>query len=274
MNTISNQFGDQIHPFVGRTSVRHSESPVCDEVSTESCITSGSIGGAARATSAAAYAHSDSYRSRFHNWQNRAGVRVKACREIGADGTHGFYVPELVPMLDHLLVAEQGPRRRCRLLVHSLFSYLHSTIELEHRLSIAYLRPAAPQQNSPLALALCFSQQCSPAHGERPRHANRLRGQFPQAPIRSPADMRACRGRSFWLCHLCRPARRARGGRPTATGLHAGGIHVRSATLLSQRGRGTRRGGCPIQASDNGRARKAAYRSEHLSARPRMTLTS
>jgi hypothetical protein len=74
----------------------------------------------------------DGYQSRFGNWENRASVRVKPRRELGANGDHEVYFPpELVPVLDHPLVIERGPGQRRRLLVHSLFCYLHFTVELE-----------------------------------------------------------------------------------------------------------------------------------------------
>lgn len=72
------------------------------------------------------------YRSSFGNWEKRASVRVKPRRLLETGGDHAvFFPPELVPVLSHPLVAERGPGQRHRLLVHSLFGYLHFTTELE-----------------------------------------------------------------------------------------------------------------------------------------------
>ena len=50
------------------------------------------------------------YRTKFRLWESRASVR-NAPRRVLAEDAHGgklFFPPELVPMVEHPLVAERG----------------------------------------------------------------------------------------------------------------------------------------------------------------------
>lgn len=72
------------------------------------------------------------YRSSFGNWDQRASVRVKPRRDLDSCPSGQIYFPpELVPAVDHPLVAALGPDVRHRLLVQRLYDYLHFTSELE-----------------------------------------------------------------------------------------------------------------------------------------------
>jgi P-aminobenzoate N-oxygenase AurF len=72
------------------------------------------------------------YVSKFGNWENRASVRNKPPRILTeASPTTVFFPPEAVPAVSDPLVAERGPAVAHRLLVHSLYQYLHFTTVLE-----------------------------------------------------------------------------------------------------------------------------------------------
>ncbi len=72
------------------------------------------------------------YRSSFHNWDERASVRRKPTRRLEVShGTELFFPPEYAPWVDHQLVAEREPQARFELLVHALHQYLHFTTVLE-----------------------------------------------------------------------------------------------------------------------------------------------
>ncbi|MBV1849550.1 diiron oxygenase [Catellatospora tritici] len=73
------------------------------------------------------------YRSRFTNWDTSASVRSRP-RRVVADGAADdqlYFPPELVPCFDHPLVRAAGTDARRRLLIRSLYNYLHFTAELE-----------------------------------------------------------------------------------------------------------------------------------------------
>ncbi|WP_327035180.1 diiron oxygenase [Micromonospora ureilytica] len=72
------------------------------------------------------------YRSTFDNWNERASVRTKPRRSL--DDPHDvklFFPPEFVPAVSHPLVAARGPEAARRILLHSLYQYLHFTTVLE-----------------------------------------------------------------------------------------------------------------------------------------------
>jgi hypothetical protein len=73
------------------------------------------------------------YDSRFDNWDTRASVRNKPRRLLDADeaAARVFFPPELVPAIDHPLVAERGAAATSRVLVQSLYQYLNFTVVLE-----------------------------------------------------------------------------------------------------------------------------------------------
>lgn len=72
------------------------------------------------------------YRSSFTNWDRRASVRVKPRRTLDHVQTGWLYFPpELVPIVNHPLVAERGAEAVSRLLVSRLFQYLNFTTVLE-----------------------------------------------------------------------------------------------------------------------------------------------
>jgi hypothetical protein len=72
------------------------------------------------------------YHSRFDNWDDRASVRTKPRRTMAAGNPDlPFFPPESVPALAHPLVIAHGPDTARRILVHSLYQYLHFTTVLE-----------------------------------------------------------------------------------------------------------------------------------------------
>jgi hypothetical protein len=72
------------------------------------------------------------YRSSFRNWDDRASVRVKPRRTLeSAQPGQVYFPPELVPMVNHPVVAGRGPEAVDRLLVSRLFQYLSFTTVLE-----------------------------------------------------------------------------------------------------------------------------------------------
>ena len=72
------------------------------------------------------------YESRFGNWDLRSSVRTKPRRLLdAAENTVLFFPPELVPAVGHVLVAEREPEFAQRVLLHSLYQYLHFTTVLE-----------------------------------------------------------------------------------------------------------------------------------------------
>jgi hypothetical protein len=73
------------------------------------------------------------YRGRFQNWDRSAAVRRRPLRRLREEAAPGqlYFPPELVPVHTHPLVAALGETARHRLLIHSLYDYLHFTSELE-----------------------------------------------------------------------------------------------------------------------------------------------
>jgi hypothetical protein len=72
------------------------------------------------------------YASKFGNWENRASVRNKPPRILmESSPATVFFPPEAVPAVSDPLVAQRGPAVAQRLLVHSLYQYLHFTTVLE-----------------------------------------------------------------------------------------------------------------------------------------------
>jgi P-aminobenzoate N-oxygenase AurF len=72
------------------------------------------------------------YASKFGNWENRASVRNKPPRILTESSPATvFFPPEAVPAVSDPLVAQRGPAVAQRLLVHSLYQYLHFTTVLE-----------------------------------------------------------------------------------------------------------------------------------------------
>lgn len=72
------------------------------------------------------------YESKFANWEIRASVRSKPRRVMDADGNGLlFFPPESVPAVSHELVTARGAELEHRVLVHSLYQYLHFTTVLE-----------------------------------------------------------------------------------------------------------------------------------------------
>ncbi|GII77160.1 hypothetical protein Sru01_21420 [Sphaerisporangium rufum] len=83
-------------------------------------------------TSEVAKGPGDAYRSAFRHWESRAGVRTRPRRVLDERGRDAlFFPPEFVPATAHPLVAARGPGTAHRLLVHSLYQYLHFTTVLE-----------------------------------------------------------------------------------------------------------------------------------------------
>ena len=80
----------------------------------------------------------EAYDSRFLNWHGRASVRTQP-RRVLADGSVTsedggrvlFFPPELAPAARHPLLTERGGSAVHRLLVRSLYQYLHFTQVLE-----------------------------------------------------------------------------------------------------------------------------------------------
>ena len=73
------------------------------------------------------------YRTKFRLWESRASVR-NAPRRVLAEDAHGgklFFPPELVPMVEHPLVAERGQAVVEDLLLQRLHVYLDFTADLE-----------------------------------------------------------------------------------------------------------------------------------------------
>jgi hypothetical protein len=95
-------------------------------------------GGAAEPTASGAGPVGPGYESKFGNWDRRASVRTQP-RRVLADGSivdgDGpavlFFPPELVPAAGHPLVTGRGGEAVHRLLVQSLYQYLHFTEVLE-----------------------------------------------------------------------------------------------------------------------------------------------
>ena len=81
------------------------------------------------------------YRSRFGEWNSRAGVRAKPRRVLLEDDSpeREFFSSGLVPLIDHPLVVNLGPESRRKLLVHHLYHYLDFTANFE----IEVVNPAA-----------------------------------------------------------------------------------------------------------------------------------
>ena len=92
---------------------------------------------AAKQEEASAYV----YRSRFGEWDLRAGVRAKPRRVLIEEGSpeREFFSSALVPFIDHPLVVSLGPESRRELLVHHLYHYLDFTANFE----IEVVNPAA-----------------------------------------------------------------------------------------------------------------------------------
>lgn len=72
------------------------------------------------------------YQSKFGHWESRASVRTKPRRVLDADGnTLLFFPPEFVPAVSDELVVSREPELAYRILLHSLYQYLHFTTVLE-----------------------------------------------------------------------------------------------------------------------------------------------
>jgi hypothetical protein len=72
------------------------------------------------------------YESKFGNWDNRAAVRTRPRRLLGDDdGEALLFPPEFVPAIAHPVVVDRGPGVMHRILLHSLYQYLHFTTVLE-----------------------------------------------------------------------------------------------------------------------------------------------
>ncbi len=74
----------------------------------------------------------DGYRSSFTNWETRASVRNTPRRLLDEqlDGKL-YFPPELVPVIRHPAVSQQGETVMRRTLLHRLYIYLNFTAELE-----------------------------------------------------------------------------------------------------------------------------------------------
>jgi hypothetical protein len=75
------------------------------------------------------------YRSRFTQWDQRAGVRTKPRRLVAEpDPTLSPFPARLAPVATHPLVRAQAPDLKRYLLVQSLYHYLDFTVELEQQI--------------------------------------------------------------------------------------------------------------------------------------------
>jgi hypothetical protein len=74
------------------------------------------------------------YETRFEDWDHRASVRAKPRAVISPDEAADrlYFTPELVPAVQHPLVARLGPSTLRDLLVHHLYLHLCFTVTLEH----------------------------------------------------------------------------------------------------------------------------------------------
>jgi hypothetical protein len=151
------------------------------------------------------------YESKFGNWDRRASVRTQP-RRVLADGSivdgDGpavlFFPPELVPAAGHPLVSRRGGDTAHRLLVQSLYQYLHFTEVLEQvsvmpvTMSISLGRsgvevPAAMRAD---ALAITTDEawhaQFSADFADQVRTASRVAGSPPVPPrfVRRLAEVR------------------------------------------------------------------------------------
>jgi len=74
----------------------------------------------------------NAYRSRFANWDHTASVRSRPRPLLNHVVPQEIYFPpELVAVYSHPLVAARGDTFQKRVLIHTLYQYLHFTSELE-----------------------------------------------------------------------------------------------------------------------------------------------
>ena len=75
---------------------------------------------------------SGGYTSAFARWETHSSVRNRPRRVLDDPDDHPvFFPPEFVPAVSHPLVVARGPATTRRILLHSLYQYLHFTTVLE-----------------------------------------------------------------------------------------------------------------------------------------------
>jgi P-aminobenzoate N-oxygenase AurF len=81
------------------------------------------------------------YRSRFQEWNTRSAVRSKPLPVFVRGSAKLFFTPELVPLIKHPLVSEQGYEAVQQIITQHLFGHLNFTDALENEIvtPVAYM---------------------------------------------------------------------------------------------------------------------------------------